>query len=101
MENVACSVSLVRQYITHMVLLHRDDFNIFANRADPDQAAHKSCLIDVYSVVLWKYDPTFVDLTSNFFVLSFFLRLLWRSNSDHYQRCVNFEISGEGKRLSY
>ena len=44
-------------------------FNVFANRADPDQAAHKSCLIRIYSVCLSKYDisdPILVDLASNF-----------------------------------
>ena len=47
-------------------------FNAFANTADPDQAALKSCLIRVYSVCLWKYDisdPTLVDLRSNLFFL--------------------------------
>ena len=46
-------------------------FDAFANRANPDQAAHKSFLIWVYSVCLWNYDisdPTLVNLTSNFFV---------------------------------
>ena len=46
-------------------------FNAFANRAEPDQAAYKSCLIRVYSAHgnMIRYDPTLVDLTSNFFVL--------------------------------
>ena len=48
-------------------------FNTFANRADPDQAAliraalSGSTLFDYGNMI--RYDPTLVDLTSNFFVL--------------------------------
>ena len=45
------------------IVPHRDAFNSFANRADPDQAA-----LFAYGNVI-RYDPTLVDLTSNFFVL--------------------------------
>ena len=40
-------------------------FSMFANRAVPDQAA--STLFACGNMI--RYDPTLVDLTSNFFVL--------------------------------
>ena len=65
------TVSILPNHRLHSLTLYLREkpFNTFANRADPDQAAHKSCLIKVYSVCLWKYNPTLGDLTSNFFVL--------------------------------
>ena len=46
------------------IYLIETPFNTFANRADPDQAA----TLFVSGNAL-KYDPTQVDLTSNFFIL--------------------------------
>ena len=48
-------------------LLHRDAFSI---RADPDQAAlvRSGSTLFAYGNMI-RYDPTLVDLTSNFFVL--------------------------------
>ena len=45
-------------------------FNTFANRADPDQAAlvRSGSTLFTYGNMV-RYDPTLVDLTSNFFVL--------------------------------
>ena len=48
-------------------------FNAFANRADPDQAAlvrvaSSGSTLFAYGNMI-RYDPTLVDLTSNFFVL--------------------------------
>ena len=56
-------------YLT--VYLMEMPFGTFANRADPDQAAliYKR----VYSFIAYgnriRYDPTLLDLASNFFVL--------------------------------
>ena len=47
-------------------------FSTLANREDPDQAALVRSQIRVYSFCLWEYDifdPTLMDLKSNFFVL--------------------------------
>ena len=43
-------------------------FKAFANRADPDQAALVRALFAYGNMI--RYDPTLVDLSSNFFVLS-------------------------------
>ena len=48
-------------------------FNTFANRADPDQtalvrAAWSGSILFAYGNMI-RYDPTLVELTSNFFVL--------------------------------
>ena len=54
-------------------LPHRATFNTFANRAEPDQialvrAAWSGSTLYAYGDMI-RYDPTLVDLTSNFFVL--------------------------------
>ena len=49
---IAMGPLVVSQYILTLYLI-KALFSSFANRADPDQAAHKSCLIRVYSVCLW------------------------------------------------
>ena len=44
-------------------------FNTFANRADPDQAALRSGSTLFSYGNMFRYDPTLVELTDNFFVL--------------------------------
>ena len=54
-------------------LLHRDSFDAFTNRADPDQAALTRAAWSQSSLFangnMIRYDPTLVDLTSNFLIL--------------------------------
>ena len=45
-------------------------FYTFVNRTDLDDVALvRVCLIRLYLVCLWKYNPTLVDMASYFFVL--------------------------------
>ena len=48
-------------------------FNTFANRADPDQAALIRAALSGSTLFVYgnmiRYDPTLVDMESNFFVL--------------------------------
>ena len=54
-------------------LPRRDIFNAFSNRADPDQAAFFRAALSGSTLFAYgnmiRYDPTLVDLTSNFCVL--------------------------------
>ena len=52
-------------------------FDAFANRVDPDQAALVRAALSGSTLFAYgniiRYDPTFVGLTSNFYVLCLFI----------------------------
>ena len=57
-----------RNVFTFNPLLIETPFNAFANRTNPDQAALSGFTLFAYGNMI-RYDPSLMDLASNFFVL--------------------------------